>query len=295
MNPKDFIHPEDAATMEQLEHVPGFAALVKKSLALGLENLQYGINMASSIRLSENQLPEIYNRLPPICERLGIEIPELYLRYDANANAQTFGDTRVYITVTSGLLDMMSTEELDAVLAHECGHILCRHVLYHSIVHYIKEGLDILGILGVLTLPLKCAIYRWYRMSELSADRAACLVASPEMVASVMCRLSGGPKSITRNINLDLWAKQADEYENILNENLWNKTLQIMAVIWQSHPLPAVRVREIRKWAQSEEYQMILRQRNLLSSAESCPYCGRPIGNGWRFCRHCGKPLPQTR
>ena len=43
---------------------------------------------------------------------------------------------------------MMTEEELDAVIAHECGHILCHHVLYHSIAHYVMDGLDSLGVLG---------------------------------------------------------------------------------------------------------------------------------------------------
>ena len=57
MKPSDFIHPEDAAALRQMEGIPGFAALVKKILAIGIENLQYGVNMASSKRLSEKQLP----------------------------------------------------------------------------------------------------------------------------------------------------------------------------------------------------------------------------------------------
>ena len=293
MNPKDFIHPEDAAALEQLERVPGLSALIKKALSLGLENLQYGINMASTVRLSEHQLPQYYNRLPPICERLGIEVPELYLLNDPIPNAWTFGDTRVYITVTSGLIDMMSAEELDAVLAHECGHILCRHVLYHSIATYIMKGMDILGILGVLALPLKYAILHWDRMSELSADRAACIVTSPETVASVMCRLSGGPQSITKDINLDLWAKQADEYDVIKNENLWSKTLQLMVIMEQMHPFAAVRVREILKWSRSEDYQMIFNKANAISSSVPCHYCGKSVFNDWHYCRHCGNPLSQ--
>ena len=79
MKPSDFIHPEDAATLRQLEGTPGFAALVKKILATGIENLQYGVNLASSIRLSEKQLPKIYRHLPPICQRMGIPKPEFYL------------------------------------------------------------------------------------------------------------------------------------------------------------------------------------------------------------------------
>ncbi|MBO7346975.1 MAG: hypothetical protein J6U46_00800 [Bacteroidaceae bacterium] len=63
-----------------MEGIQGFAALVKKVLAIGIENLQYGLNMASSIRLSEKQLPQIYRHLPPICQRMGIPEPEFYLQ-----------------------------------------------------------------------------------------------------------------------------------------------------------------------------------------------------------------------
>ena len=137
MKPSEFIHPEDAAALRQMESIPGFAALVKKVLAIGGETLQYGINMASSVRLSEQQLPELYHHLPPICEKLGIAEPEFYLQMNPVPNAWTSGDTRIYITMTSGLVDMMCDEELDSVLAHECGHILCHHVLYHTVGQWL--------------------------------------------------------------------------------------------------------------------------------------------------------------
>lgn len=56
ITPSEFIHPEDAAALQQLENIPGFRALVKKVLSLGLEPLRYGVNMASCIRLSPWQL-----------------------------------------------------------------------------------------------------------------------------------------------------------------------------------------------------------------------------------------------
>lgn len=80
------------------------------------------MNMASTIRLSPTQFPEIYKHLPPICERLGIQEPEFYLEMNPTPNAYTAGDTRVFIVVTSSLVEMMDDEELDAILAHECGH-----------------------------------------------------------------------------------------------------------------------------------------------------------------------------
>ena len=70
---------------------------------------------------------------------------------------------RFFITITSGLVDMMTEEELDAVIAHECGHILCHHVLYHSIAHYVMDGLDSLGVLGSLGVPIQYAILYWER------------------------------------------------------------------------------------------------------------------------------------
>lgn len=56
MKPADFIHPEDAAALQQMESISGFATLIMKMLTLWLENLKYGINMDSTIRLSKQQM-----------------------------------------------------------------------------------------------------------------------------------------------------------------------------------------------------------------------------------------------
>lgn len=292
MKPSDFIHPEDAAALRQMESIPGFAALVKKILFIGIENLQYGVNMASAIRLSEKQLPKIYRHLPPICQRMGIPEPEFYLQMDPVPNAWTSGDSRIYITVTSSLVEMMNDEELDAIIAHECGHILCRHVLYHTVAHWISSGLANLGILGKLATPVQYALCYWSRKSELSADRAASIITSPEMVASTMARLSGGPKSLTSQIDMKEWASQADEYDKIQNNGLWNKTLQLAVTAGLDHPFSAVRVREILKWGESEHYQMIKNGGVMDNpSGHTCPQCSSIVEDDWRFCRNCGAPL----
>lgn len=291
VRPSEFIHPEDAAALRQLESIPGFPALVKKVLALGLEQLQYGINMASAIRLSPKQLPELYKHLPPICERLGIEEPEFYLQMNPIPNAFTFGDTKIFITVTSGLVEMLDDEELDAVIAHECGHILCRHVLYNSLANYLKLGADALGILGNLTAPVEYALYYWNRKSELSCDRCAAIVTSPQVVARLMARLAGGPRSLTERISSIEWAKQADEYDQIRNINLWNKALQISAVLSMSHPFAAVRVREILRWEHSPQYAQFKQSPLLNAGAKTCNACGKVVNDDWAFCKHCGNKL----
>ena len=291
IRPSEFIHPEDNAALQQMESIPGFPALVKKIMSLGLEQLQYGINTASAIRLSPIQLPDLYRHLPPICRFLGIKEPEFYLEMNPMPNAYTFGDTRIFITVTSGLVEMMDDEELDTVLAHECGHILCRHVLYHSIAQYIMKGADALGILGNLTIPIQYAILYWYRKSELSCDRCASIITSPDTVTRTMARLAGGPKELTQNINMEEWARQADKYEEIRTDGLWNKILQVSATMGLSHPFHAVRVREILKWKNSRQYNAIVNNINQMHSGKTCPACHNEVSDDWKYCKYCGKRL----
>lgn len=287
----DFIHPEDAAALRQLESIPGFPVLVKKVLSLGFEELQYGLNMATAIRLSPTQLPNLYNHLPPICKKLGIQEPEFYLQMNPMPNAFTFGDTRIFITITSGLVEMMEDEELDAVIAHECGHIVCHHVLYHSIAQIIFSGAASLGILGHLAMPIQFALLYWSRKSELSCDRCGSVITSPEVITRVMARLSGGPRSITQEINFEEWARQADKYDEIKNENLWNKSLQIYAIAKEDHPFAAVRVREILKWGQSPQYQNLMENIKWEASSRKCPNCGLLVHDDWTYCKYCGTKL----
>ncbi len=65
---------------------------------------------------------------------------------------------------------------------------------------------------------------------------------------------------------MEEWAKQADQYEAIRNDGLWNKALQVAAIMNQNHPFSAVRVKEILKWGKSSQYKTIVdkifRQKN---------------------------------
>ncbi len=133
INYREFIHPEDEAARQQLEAVPGFQNATKWFMDLGIETYCHGLFMGEKIRLSPTQLPELYNHLPPICRKFGITEPEFYLEMNPGPNAYTLGDKRTFLVVTSGLLShVKNDDELVAVLAHECGHILCRHVFYRT-------------------------------------------------------------------------------------------------------------------------------------------------------------------
>lgn len=287
----DFIHPEDEAARRNLEAIPGFSALVKGFLKIGFETYQHGVNLASKIRLSDTQLPKVYAKLPPICAKLGIAVPDFYLEMNPFPNAYTFGDTRISITITSGLLEYLDDDEVEAVLAHECGHIACRHVLYHTMASLLKSGADAFGILGALTQPVQLALLHWNRRSELSADRAAAVaLGSPTPVVETMIRLAGGPKHLTSEVNLDEYVAQADEYDRLKSAG-WDGVLQKVATAYLDHPFTSVRTREIIAWCGTESFERLVRNIDLQAMGTSCPGCGKPIDPAWKFCKGCGLKL----
>ncbi len=240
--PRDFIHPEDLAALENLKAIPLFAPCLKSFMNIGVERVIQGLSMANKIRLGPNQLPAIYEHLPRVCQTLGIDEPELYLAMDPSPNAYTQGDTRIMITVTSGLIELLDDDEIRAVLAHECGHIACRHVLYHTMAQMLaKYGPAIFGPLAALSMPVQLALFYWARRSELSADRAAALfMKGSSSVVETMIRLAGGPKSITGTVSLDLYLQQAEAYDK-LQESHWDRFLQGIAVMNMDHPFLSVR------------------------------------------------------
>ncbi len=282
-----FIHPEDDAALKAMKKVPGFDTLVKRFMQVGYETLLHGINMASKIRLSETQLPDQYKRVTQICDKLGLVYPEVYLEMSPIPNAYTYGDTNVFMVLTSGLFDYLADDEIDSVIAHEAGHIACHHVLYKTIANIIGTGLT--GFWDSLAAPLRYAILYWDRKSELSADRAAALMCGVETVVRTQLRLSGGPTKLTGDVNIKEWAKQADEYEEIRNGSLWNKALQIGATINLTHPFSAVRVREALNWAKTEEFKAA--SEIVAGRMHLCPSCNQPIEPQWQYCRHCGAKL----
>ena len=287
----DFMHPEDVAAIRQLQNIPGFVALSKKVLELGYEKYRYGLNMASAIRLSPTQLPKLYNRLPPICEKLGMPVPEFYLQMNPKPNAASSGIKRKYIRMTSGLLEYMNDEEIDALLAHECGHLICDHNVYRSLIDYLSDGKDESGILGSLAKPIQYALLSWYRKSELSCDRCASIVTSPEVVARVMARFAGGPYRLTKDLNMEEWLEQAEKYEEISRNSNWDKTLKNLYTWKRTHPYDLVRVREVMKWGKSVQYKNLKESMLAKESGKHCSKCGMSVVASWGYCKYCGEKL----
>ncbi len=260
LNPNFYLHESDRQALQALQAIPGFTQLLQAFMKVWSEK-QFRIeNLSSNLRISEKQLPKYYAMLLPICKKLGIEVPELYLTREGTPNAYTGGDTKPFIIITSGLLKTMPDEVIATVLAHECGHIACHHCLYTMMGKMILEGtISTLGLGDLVNIPLKSAFYRWMRCSELSADRAAAICdGTADNVVSMCLYFAGINKSIAPEINVEEFMNQALEYRDMVQESVWNSTLTFLFLSNKDHPMNAVRAYECTQWAKDARFAKIL-------------------------------------
>lgn len=263
---KYYMHDSDRIAMQGLKAIPGFNQFVKAFMKIWSERQFRISNMSSCIKISEKQMPKYYNMLPPICEKLGIDIPELYLKLDVEPNSYTSGDTKPFITITSGLFETLPEELIPTVLAHECGHIACHHVLYRTMGSILLNGastalFDLIpfGFSGIASVPLEIAFFYWMRCSELSADRAAILCdGSPDKMSEVCMRLAGFDKDIPAVAYKEGFIEQAKEYRDMVSNSKWDKTLEFFALRYETHPFMSVRTLECEEWGKSEKFNSIL-------------------------------------
>jgi Zn-dependent protease with chaperone function len=196
----------------------------------------------------------------------------------------------VYIVLSLGLVKRVKDEELDAVLAHECGHILCQHVLYQTLANAIFTFGDTIadsfvGMIGNFAMkPIRQALMLWSRASELTADRVACIFVPAATLAKALARISMIPKYIIDGMDFNAWGEQGRDYEALKNGTTWNKIVHWMADYDADHPYSPVRVFEAMKWEQTETCAFLRsNQFKLESSAEDAPKPKQTesSGTGW--------------
>lgn len=254
-----YMHDSDKAALQALQAIPGFTQLFKAFLKVWHEKQSRIENMSTNLRINEKQLSKYYDMLPPICEKLGIDVPELYLSLDVNPNSYTYGDTNPFIVITSGMLETVPEELIPTVLAHECGHIACRHCLYTTMGHFVlSEAINLLGLDGIAVLPIQVAFYYWMRCSEFSADRAAALCdGGAEKTVRTCMYLAGYDKDFDATANVDEFMNQALEYKQMVEDSAWDKTMEFLFAMKKTHPMVALRAYECNEWAKTERFRKI--------------------------------------
>ncbi len=107
--------------------------------------------MSGAIRVSEEENPHIWQRIAPmtanLCRKMGIPMPRLWVLPEDSPNAFATGrdPNHSSVAVSAGLLELMDDREVEAVIAHELGHILNRDILVSSIAATIGSAITFLG------------------------------------------------------------------------------------------------------------------------------------------------------
>jgi Zn-dependent protease with chaperone function len=242
----EFQHASDVRATDALRKVPGVD------------------NVASNLRVTPAMFGRLHRSLTWACKILDVPEPELYVTLDPVPNAFTYGHTRPFITLTSGLIDVMSDEELFFIIGHEVGHIKADHVLYGTIARNIAAVIELLGqaTLGIGALlgqGLIYALLEWFRCAELTADRAALLCVQDLMPAQdTFMKLAGGTTRLAGEMDRGEFLRQIRAYEDV-DRSALNKAYRILLTAGRSHPFAIQRAKELDLW-HGTEYVEIMRR-----------------------------------
>ncbi|KAM0934896.1 putative peptidase M48, CAAX prenyl protease 1 [Dioscorea sansibarensis] len=259
----DFRHPLDKQNTLLLRAIPGLKDLGKALLGPVTEEVMLLENIGTSVLVTENQLSELYWLLIEAAKVLNIEAPDLYVRQNPSPNAYTLAISgrKPFIVVHTSLVELLTKRELQAVLAHELGHLKCDHGLWLTFANIVTLGAySIPGLGGLIAQRLEEQLFRWIRAAELTCDRAALLVAQdPKVIISVLMKLAGGCPSLSEQLNVDAFLEQARSYDKASSSPIgwYIRNAQTNQL---SHPLPVLRAREIDEWSRSQQYKLLLKR-----------------------------------
>ena len=176
--------------------------------------------------VNREQFPELHDLVERIVARNNLPKPRIAVINTKMPNAFATGKTpkSSIVTVTTGLMDQLETEELEGVIAHELSHIKNRDVLvltlaslFSTVAWYLMQFSFYGGMSGGygrrrdsgggMALVLLVAIITWLvsfliiraisRYREFVADRdGALMTGKPSKLASALLKISGTMKRI---------------------------------------------------------------------------------------------------
>ncbi|MDO4902407.1 MAG: M48 family metalloprotease [bacterium] len=103
-------------------------ALIGSLIYAGVEyafSSKIALAMTGAQEVTHSQAPQLYAAVETISITAGLPMPKVYIIDDPAPNAFAAGTKpeNSLVCVTTGLLDIMDKSELEAVIAHEIGHI----------------------------------------------------------------------------------------------------------------------------------------------------------------------------
>lgn len=227
------------------------------------------IRSAKAVEVTEAQMPRYFAIVRDLCQRADMPMPRLYVAPDHQPNAFATGRNPKHaaVCVNQGILDVLTWEELQGVLAHEISHVRNRDILISSVAAAVAMGITFLArmamwgamfggggrdrndsLLGTLALAILAPIAATFlqmslsRNREYEADRSgARLLGTGEPLARALEKLDRGTRLVPSSVD----PAQASAY--IANPFAGQRSA--MAKFTASHPPMEDRIARLRSGA----------------------------------------------
>ncbi|MGI8709665.1 MAG: zinc metalloprotease HtpX [Acidimicrobiales bacterium] len=189
------------------------------------------IRAAGAVEVTEAQMPRYFAIVRDLCQRADMPMPRLYVSPDPqpNAFATGRGPDHAAVCVNQGILDVLSWEELQGVLAHEISHVANRDILISSVAAAVAMGItftarmamwgamfgggggdrdrnnNVFGALALAILAPMAAMFLQMALSrsrEYEADRqGARLLGTGEPLARALEKLDRGTRMVPSRVD----------------------------------------------------------------------------------------------
>lgn len=245
----------------------------------GIERVLRVQYAGSNVRATRRSFAEACEALAEAAANLDLPtLPDLYVDWHKGYEAYTICPQKPLVIITSGLLRILTYEELLFVLGHEIGHIKSRQVVYSQmalIMPVIGELIKsaTLGIGSLVSGGLQVSLTNWLRMADFSADRAGLLACqSPDDAARALIKLGGVPGDLFGAIDLTGFCAQARDFGTAYDFETLDKAARVVSALathqeGESAELSEVptkqawtvmRAAELFKWIDTDGYQKLM-------------------------------------
>jgi heat shock protein HtpX len=177
--------------------------------------------------VTEEELPQVYAIVRRLALQKNMPEPRIYIIDSPQPNAFATGRSpkKAAVAVTAGILELLTVDELEGVLAHELAHVSNRDILISSIAAMIAAALTMLArmafwfgggdnrgsplgaigaIISLVVAPIAAMLIRLAisRTREFQADATGAeTTGRPMMLASALQKISAGTARIPMNVN----------------------------------------------------------------------------------------------
>lgn len=214
--------------------------------------------------VTPSQAPGLYQMVQRLCNKANLPMPALYIVPSPAANAFATGrdPEHAAVAVTEGILNILSDDELEAVIAHELSHVYNRDTLIQAVAATIGgaisflaqmvsysmwfpssredgEGANPVGLLlTVILAPIAATVIQLgiSRTREFAADAgAAKLTGNPRALARALQRLEANAKQMPMTGN--------PAFEPLLIVNPFSG--QFWGNLFSTHPSTEARIQKL--------------------------------------------------